>query len=546
MLVTTKLGYVAVVLAFVAAVFSSSPASPAYAQTGQFGDVPADAFYAAPVNELAAAGVLDGTECAEGFCPDEAMDRKTMAVWVVRLIDGEDPPAVAQSTFTDVDGESYYSPFIERMAELGVTRGCGDGRGFCPDGTVTRAHMAVFLSRAYGLPDGPDPGFADVPSDVWYAADIARLAASGVTRGCGDGTFFCPEQPTTRAHMATFLRRAEQRSDRDDSAEQDSSELDPATTSSLGEVVSAGLSHSCGVRTDGTIACWGSNEHLEGAGEHTDTEFISVFDGKLEAPAGRFISVSAGGAHSCGVRTDQTVICWGSNVSGQLDAPAGRFTLASAGHGHSCGVRTDQTVTCWGSNEYFTDDEEHARIEDNRAVAPSGSFTMVATGAGHTCGLRTDQTVICWGDNDWGQTDTPAGRFTMVSTTGYDSCGLRTDQTVICWGPFSAASSAPAGRFSMVSVSYSHACGVRTDQTAVCWGSNHHLDLASQELVEDGKARAPSGLFISVSAGYSHSCGLRTDQTIVCWGSNEHFDPESGEFITDGKADAPSGRFGPS
>ena len=45
-------------------------------------------------------------------------------------------------------------------------------------------------------------------SDAWYAADVARLAASGITQGCGDGTAFCPGRDTTRAQMATFLHRA--------------------------------------------------------------------------------------------------------------------------------------------------------------------------------------------------------------------------------------------------------------------------------------------------------------------------------------------------
>ena len=90
-----------------------------------------------------------------------------------------------------------------------MTRGCGDGSRFCPDRGVSRAHMAVFLSRAYSLPDGPDPGFSDVAADAWYTAEVAKLAASGITVGCGDGTGFCPDRDTTRGHMATFLHRAE-------------------------------------------------------------------------------------------------------------------------------------------------------------------------------------------------------------------------------------------------------------------------------------------------------------------------------------------------
>ena len=174
----------------------------------RFCDVPVDAYYATPVADLHAEGVLDGTLCEDGFCPWKPIDRKTMAVWTVRVLDGQDPPPITRSRFDDVDPASFHARFIERMADLGVTSGCGDGSGFCPDLYVSRAHMAVFLSRAYSLPDGPAPGFTDVPDDAWYAPDVAKLAASGITAGCADG-LFCPSRDTARREMATFLHRAE-------------------------------------------------------------------------------------------------------------------------------------------------------------------------------------------------------------------------------------------------------------------------------------------------------------------------------------------------
>ena len=176
-----------------------------------------DAFYAEPVAHLHTAGVLDGTLCKEGFCPDRPIDRKTMAVWVVRVLDRRDPRPVTESRFDDVDPAGFRGRFIQRLAELGVTTGCGDGRRFCPDDTVSRAQMAVFLARAYDLPDGPDPGFTDVPEGAWYAPEVAKLAASGITQGCDDG-LFCPNADTTRGQMATFLHRAETADTTDNSA----------------------------------------------------------------------------------------------------------------------------------------------------------------------------------------------------------------------------------------------------------------------------------------------------------------------------------------
>ena len=85
------------------------------AQPGGFSDVPDDAYYTVPVEMLAERGVFAGTECEDGFCPAVAIDRKTMAVWTVRVRDGEDPPPLTESRFDDVDAISFYAPFIERV-----------------------------------------------------------------------------------------------------------------------------------------------------------------------------------------------------------------------------------------------------------------------------------------------------------------------------------------------------------------------------------------------------------------------------------------------
>ena len=181
--------------------------SPAAAQTQPFTDTPQDAFYSDAVNTLADRGLFEGTLCAQGMlCPGDSIDRKTMAVWIVRTLDGQDPAEIPTSRFSDVAAGSFHAPFIERMAQLGVTAGCGGGN-FCPDGTVNRDQMAVFLTAAFDLEPGPDPGFTGVAPDAWYHDQVAALAASGITAGCGDD-IFCPKLRTLRGQMALFLYKA--------------------------------------------------------------------------------------------------------------------------------------------------------------------------------------------------------------------------------------------------------------------------------------------------------------------------------------------------
>ena len=65
-------------------------------------------------------------------------------------------------------------------------------------------------------------------------------------------------------------------------------------------------------------------------------------------PVGTFVSVSAGHTHTCGIRTNGSVACWGLGLDGQASPPDGAFTSVSAGALHTCGVRTDGSVECWG------------------------------------------------------------------------------------------------------------------------------------------------------------------------------------------------------
>ena len=159
---------------------------------------------------LESMGVFDGTECGEALlCPSDPVERWVMAVWLVRILDGEDPARSETSRFDDVDPAEWWAPYVERLAELGVTVGCAtEPLRYCPDVLVSRAQMATFLSRAFGLPAAPQAGFGDVGEGV-HAAAIDALYAAGLTVGCShDPLNFCPGGDTTRAQMSSFLNRA--------------------------------------------------------------------------------------------------------------------------------------------------------------------------------------------------------------------------------------------------------------------------------------------------------------------------------------------------
>ena len=165
---------------------------------------------------LKAAGILDGTECGpDQFCPGDPLSRRTFAVWMVRVLDGNRSPSFVgpgvdgESDFADVEANEPEALFIKRLAHLRVTSGCGvQPWRYCPDESVSRSQMASFLSRAFRLPDAPDANFTDVGKDSVHFENINRLAAAGITQGCSsEPKRYCPDSPTTRAQMASFLAR---------------------------------------------------------------------------------------------------------------------------------------------------------------------------------------------------------------------------------------------------------------------------------------------------------------------------------------------------
>lgn len=177
----------------------------------RFDDVPPTYWAFSFIETLAASGITSG--CGnDDFCPENAVTRAQMAVFLERGVRGSDfsPPAASGTVFLDVKANDFAAGFIEQLFLDGITGGCGSNN-YCPGNAVTRAQMAVFLLRAeHGagyLPPAPAGGvFNDVDLGYWAVAWIEQLAAEGITGGCGDGNF-CPDDPVTRAEMAVFLVR---------------------------------------------------------------------------------------------------------------------------------------------------------------------------------------------------------------------------------------------------------------------------------------------------------------------------------------------------
>jgi hypothetical protein len=174
-----------------------------------FADVPQAHPFHDFVEKLVRNGITAG--CGGGaYCPDGAVTRAQMAVFLLKSEHGEDYlPPHCTGIFGDVPCPSPFADWIEALFHEGITVGCGNG--YCPDDPITRAQMAVFLLKTEHGPSYVPPDctgvFADVSCPGGFAVGfVERLYAEGITGGCQtDPLRYCPDASATRGQMAVFL-----------------------------------------------------------------------------------------------------------------------------------------------------------------------------------------------------------------------------------------------------------------------------------------------------------------------------------------------------
>ncbi len=167
--------------------------------------------FQADIEWLAEQGNTNGCNppANDRFCPNDLVTRGQMAAFLVRALGYT--AGAGSDLFVDDDGNTFDTD-IDRLATAGVTLGCNPPTNdrYCPNDPVTRAQMASFLVRALGYTAGAGSDlFVDDDGNT-HELDIDRLGTAGVTKGCNPPTNdrYCPGDSVTRGQMAAFLHRA--------------------------------------------------------------------------------------------------------------------------------------------------------------------------------------------------------------------------------------------------------------------------------------------------------------------------------------------------
>ena len=277
------------------------------------------------------------------------------------------------------------------------------------------------------------------------------------------------------------------------------------------QAIDAGKNHTCGIKQDNTVECWGDNTQ-----------------GQTNAPEGQFLSISAGGVYSCAINFENQLQCWGHAAI--PSPPDGNYTHISVGDEHACAITTvvgnENRIICWGLPS--TDGRTANRESGHRP------WQWVITGPNYSCGWHDGWPYfVCWGSPP--RYNYSQERLTIVSAGSEHTCGLYTNAAVACRGSdvHEQVSGIPIAEdegaaedfytYRAVAAGGRHSCGVRTTGNIRCWGDNLRGQATPPGNNDELRAgEVGVGDFIAVSAGDAHTCGLRDNGVAVCWGENNH------------------------
>ncbi len=326
--------------------------------------------------------------------------------------------------------------------------------------------------------------------------------------------------------------------------------------------ISAGSSHACGIKANGTLYCWGTGGELGNGSFDTATPTL------VGVSTDTWLTVDAGVQHSCAIKLDNSLWCWGYGGTGALGdglssdsinsivtvkAPGIKWASVSAGLFFTCAIDTIGDLYCWGSNGdgqlgLGVDAVTTASVSVPTLVARIGtaSWTSVSAGGSTVCATTNsgNQNLYCWGAYAFGAIGNPATNPPTQLTP-------QVVQTV----SELAASATP---WTAVSVSYAHTCarkadsssGLKLEGSLWCWGENANgevgkgdFDIASglnaatrtrrekPMRVFPANATTVPTIWKDFAMGGYHSCAIKgIDNSLWCWGSN------SGGQLGTGKA----------
>lgn len=298
--------------------------------------------------------------------------------------------------------------------------------------------------------------------------------------------------------------------------------------------VAAGYNHSLALKTDGTLWAWGDNT----GGQLGDGTGSDAATPRLVGSG--YVAMAAQGYQSMGVKSDGSVVTWGSGTLAPTLKASGA-SMVAAGFSHGLALQPGGQLIAWGNNRFgqlgdgsTTDRAAPVRLESTWAAVSAGESFNLA--------LKADGSLWAWGDDFEGQlgngppesktTATVIGTgFRTVAAAQTHRLALKSDGSLWSWGQGSARLGLgvvgnkllpeQVGSGYMAAVAGSgHSMALKTDGILWTWGGGSEGQLGYESLVEWLPRQLGVQRYSAIAAGHQHSLAMQADGTLWAWGAN--------------------------
>jgi len=238
--------------------------------------------------------------------------------------------------------------------------------------------------------------------------------------------------------------------------------------------------------------------------------------------------------HTCQIKEDSSLWCWGKNESGQLGigtktsielktqvGTALDWNQVEVGYNHTCAIKKTGDLYCWGD---IPNNSVSAGATPNLAIPNiiigTQNWISISLGYNITCGIKSDTKMYCWE----GKSTVSTGLIAVDTPTIFNSrtpnivIDINTKDEMINW--------------SSLSVGQKHICAIQSinnESKTYCWGNrlsgqladNSESDTDTTKLLNPNIENSQSINWYKIHAGNNYTCAIKRDNSLWCWGGNE-------------------------
>jgi alpha-tubulin suppressor-like RCC1 family protein len=266
--------------------------------------------------------------------------------------------------------------------------------------------------------------------------------------------------------------------------------------------------HKLGIKSDGTLWGWGSNQFGQLGDGTTNSQTVPEQIGT----ATNWVDIAANAGSSYGITADGKLWAWGVNNAGQLGdgtsnnslvpeqiGTATNWVHVSACESHCFAITTDHHMWGWGYGTYLNSDGNSSSVPVQ--IGTDHDWATVSSGNAHTIAMKTNGTIWGWGRNAEGEAGTGIDPDNVVSPT---QIGTATNWVTVSCG-------------------YDHTLAVTADGKLWAWGANYAGEIGDGTTTNVTAGPEQIGTatnWKSVAGGYTHSLAITTDGHLWAWGEN--------------------------